>query len=112
LPPIELGLTVTDVITGAVVSLTVTLVVPDTEFPESSVAVIVTVWLPIGNCVPAAGFWTSVTSRSQLSLTEHIRNTSGVPPIPLAPAVTVTGAAGVRTGAVLSTTWKTVVQVL
>src|SRR5688572_28123618 len=33
LPPIKRGLTVTDVITGAVVSLTVTVVVPEAEFP-------------------------------------------------------------------------------
>ena len=64
------------VIVGAVVSAIVTVVVHVEELPTASVAVRVTVYVPVKSGVPMAGDCVSVTEL-QLSLTDALLRTSG-----------------------------------
>jgi len=98
---------------GAVVSVTVKLVVQVALFPAASVAVTVIVCVPIGMSVPAAGDWLKVIPAVavQLSLTVTPPRTFGTVawqfPLALASGI----AEQITLGAVVSVTVKLVVQV-
>jgi hypothetical protein len=87
--------------TGAVVSWTVTVNVPEAEFKCASVAVHVTVFVPIANVVPEAGAHVGVTEPSTRSVAEAA-NVTLAPEVPVASAVMLAGS--VIAGAVVSTT--------
>jgi hypothetical protein len=87
--------------TGAVLSPTVTVKVPEAAFPAASVAVQVTVVVPIGNVDPEAGVQTTATGPSIASTAEAV-NVAIAPAALVAPRVSFAGR--VRTGAVLSPT--------
>src|SRR5262245_65286775 len=70
---------------GAVVSSTLTSNVHESEFPESSVAVQVTVVVPIGNVLPEGGKDSIVGAGSWSSLAVAVKETAA-PPAPVASA--------------------------
>jgi hypothetical protein len=87
---------------GAVVSVTVKLVVQLALFPAASVAVTVIVWVPRPTSVPAAGDWTSVIALAALqpSLTLTPPNTLGTAAWQLASALVPATGAQTTVGAV------------
>src|SRR5205823_796028 len=110
LEPLRLAAQVT---TGAVVSLTVKVVVQVPMLPASSVAVTVIVCAPGPTSVPAAGLWFKLIAlvALQLSLTVTPASTSGTAAWQFASLEPLRLAAQVTTGAVVSLTVKVVVQV-
>src|SRR5213595_2693601 len=98
---------------GAVLSVTVKVVVQVALLPASSVAVTVIVWVPRPTSVPAAGDWLKVIALAALQASLTL-----TPPITLGraawqfPSALAPGTAEqVTVGAVLSVTVKVVVQV-
>ena len=98
---------------GAVVSLTVNVVVQLALFPAASVAVTVIVWLPRPTRVPGAGDWLKVIALGalQLSLTLAPPMTLGTAAWQLSSALAGCVAEQITVGALLSVTVKVVVQV-
>jgi len=98
---------------GAVVSVTVKVVVQVALLPDSSVAVTVIVWAPGPTSVPAAGLWLTVIALVPLhaSLTVTPPRTSGTAAWQLASALAPRTAEHSTLGAVVSATVKLVVQV-
>jgi hypothetical protein len=92
------------VIVGLVVSCTVTWNEADVVLPAASLAVQVTVVVPIGNVEPLAGVHEKlVTPTSSVAVAEYVTT---VPPGPAASTVMSDGT--VTTGGVVSTVWLTV----
>jgi len=98
---------------GAVLSVTVKLVVQVALFPASSVAVTVIMFVPRPTSVPAAGLCANVIAllALQLSLALTPPNTLGTAAWQLASANALGVAEQITVGAVLSVTTKLVVQV-
>ena len=98
---------------GAVVSLTVNVVVQLALFPAASVAVTVIVWLPRPTRVPGAGDWLKVIAPAplQASLTLTPPITLGTAAWQLPSALAPGTAEQTTLGAVVSLTVKVVVQV-
>src|SRR5919197_95843 len=98
---------------GAVLSMTVKVVVQVALLPAASVAVTVMVCGPRPTIVPAAGLWVRVIDPAglQLSLTVTPLRMLGTAAWQLAPAAALLGAGQLTAGAVLSMTVKLVVQV-
>jgi hypothetical protein len=97
--------------TGAVVSLTVKVVVHCVVLPAASATVIVTVLVPSGAANPATGDWvTEVTPQLSVADTPEVK--SGTLAVQVAPAEAVWGAAHeLIVGAVVSFTVRVAVQV-
>src|SRR6266511_4172852 len=98
---------------GAVLSVTVKLVVQVALLPAASVAVTVIVCVPRPTSLPAAGDWTSVIAFAALqpSLTLTPPSTLGTAAWQFASALAPDTAEQITVGAVLSVTVKLVVQV-
>src|SRR5438094_4860774 len=98
---------------GALLSLTVKVVVQLALFPATSVAVTVIVWVPRPTIVPAAGDWLKVIALAplQASLTLTPPITSGTAAWQFPSALAPGTAEQITVGAVLSVTVKAVVQV-
>src|SRR5437773_8599436 len=98
---------------GAVLSLTVKVVVQLALFPAASVAVTVIVWVPRPTIVPAAGDWLKVIAPAplQASLTLTPPITSGTAAWQFPSALAPGTAEQITVGAVVSVTVKVVVQV-
>ena len=98
---------------GAVVSVTVKVVVQVELLPDSSVAVTVIVCAPKPTSVPVAGLWLKMIElvALQLSLTATPPETSGTAAWQLASALAAGTAEQTTLGAVVSLTVKGVVQV-
>src|SRR6185503_6271376 len=86
----RLGSTEIEVITGAVRSTTVKVVVQVPTLPAGSTARTVTVCTPRPRRVPAAGVWLRVEAPKQLSITVAAEAKSGTAALPSAPASAVT----------------------
>jgi hypothetical protein len=100
-------------ITGAVVSITVNVVVQVALLPSSSVAVTVIVCTPNPTGVPAAGFWVTVIALVglQSSLTVTPPNTSGTAARQFVPALAPVGGGQLTLGGVVSVTVNVAVLV-
>ncbi len=112
--PLALASGIAEQITlGAVVSVTVKLVLQVALFPAASVAVNVIVCIPIPSGVPVAGDWLKVIAPDavQLSLTVTPPRTFGAVAWPLPSALAPEIAEQITLGAVVSVTVKLVVQV-
>src|SRR5437773_345707 len=98
---------------GAVVSLTVKVVVQLALLPASSLAVTVIVWVPRPTSVPTAGDWLKVIALAavQASLTLTLPITLGTASWQFPSALAPGTAEQITVGAVLSVTVKVVVQV-
>src|SRR5437016_5345144 len=98
---------------GAVLSVTVKVVVQVALLPAASVAVTVIVFVPGPTSVPASGLWLTVTALVglQLSLTLTPPSTFGTAAWQFASAKALGVAEQITVGAVLSVTTKLVVQV-
>jgi len=98
---------------GAVLSVTVKVVVQVPMLPASSVTVTVIVFVPTPTSAPAAGDWLTVNAFGslQFSFTVTPPSTLGTAAWQFASAKALGTAAHATTGAVLSITLKVVVQV-
>ena len=98
---------------GAVLSVTVKIVVQVALLPAASVAVTVIVCVPRPTGVPAAGFWVKVIAlvALQLSLAVTPANTFGTAAWQLPSALALVGAGQLTLGTVVSFTVNVVVQV-
>src|SRR2546427_9726179 len=107
------GCVAEQIIVGALLSVTVKVVVQVALFPAASVAVTVTVWVPGPTRVPGAGDWLKVIALGalQLSLTLTPPMTLGTGAWQLSSALAGCVAEQITVGALLSVTVKVVVQV-